>query len=349
MKSIPELRRLSCLQIWAAPAIAKIPEGARPRALLSGASGEAPYAEAKQAFLRDACGSAAAGPAIAKIPEGAHPRALSPVGPGGSVRRATEGFRAGLQPGSPPATTIARWSSPHGWRRWSCSCRPDGLPVRAAVVALRPRQWLKNLLLFAGIIFAAQLGDPVRWLQAVAAFVAYCAASSAAYLVNDLRDVCCRPAAPGQAETSDRRGELRAPHRRRARCALAIGAAPRDGVPRPRVARLPARIRSAPGGIHAASQARRPRRRARDRRAVRHPRRQPARSQSTYRSRRGCSSARASWRCSSRSGSDARSSCSSGQNALPAVRCSRATGWHSSISCSRPSPGRRSSPTRSTP
>ena len=55
-------------------------------------------------------------------------------------------------------------------------------PVEAAIVALRPRQWVKNLLLFAGIIFAAQLDDPHRWLEASAAFVAYCAASSAAYL-----------------------------------------------------------------------------------------------------------------------------------------------------------------------
>ncbi len=61
-------------------------------------------------------------------------------------------------------------------------------PARAALVALRPRQWVKNLLLFAGILFAAKLGDPVRWLEAVAAFIAYCAASSAAYLVNDVRD-----------------------------------------------------------------------------------------------------------------------------------------------------------------
>ena len=61
-------------------------------------------------------------------------------------------------------------------------------PVRAAVVALRPRQWLKNLLVFAGLVFAAKLGDAGRWLEAVAAFGAYCAVSSAAYLVNDLRD-----------------------------------------------------------------------------------------------------------------------------------------------------------------
>jgi 4-hydroxybenzoate polyprenyltransferase len=60
--------------------------------------------------------------------------------------------------------------------------------VRAAVVALRPRQWVKNGLLFAGIVFAERLDDPTRWLEATAAFVAYCAASSAAYLINDVVD-----------------------------------------------------------------------------------------------------------------------------------------------------------------
>jgi 4-hydroxybenzoate polyprenyltransferase len=53
---------------------------------------------------------------------------------------------------------------------------------------MRPRQWPKNLLLYAGIIFAAELGDPQRWIQATAAFVAYCLASSAAYIFNDVRD-----------------------------------------------------------------------------------------------------------------------------------------------------------------
>ena len=59
----------------------------------------------------------------------------------------------------------------------------------AVLVAMRPRQWTKNLLVFAGLIFAAELGDATKALQAVTAFVAYCAASSAAYLVNDVRDV----------------------------------------------------------------------------------------------------------------------------------------------------------------
>src|SRR6266545_789786 len=53
---------------------------------------------------------------------------------------------------------------------------------------MRPRQWSKNLILFAGLLFAAKLGDATRWLEALAAFAAYCAASSAAYLVNDVRD-----------------------------------------------------------------------------------------------------------------------------------------------------------------
>jgi len=60
--------------------------------------------------------------------------------------------------------------------------------ARAAFAAVRPRQWTKNLLLFAGLIFAAKLGDVTRWLEALLAFWVYCAASSAAYLLNDVRD-----------------------------------------------------------------------------------------------------------------------------------------------------------------
>ncbi len=82
-------------------------------------------------------------------------------------------------------------------------------PVRAALVALRPRQWTKNLLLFAGIVFAAKLGDWWRWLDALAAFAAYCAASSAAYLVNDVRDAPNDRAHPVKRTRPVARGELR--------------------------------------------------------------------------------------------------------------------------------------------
>jgi 4-hydroxybenzoate polyprenyltransferase len=81
-------------------------------------------------------------------------------------------------------------------------------PLRAAIVALRPRQWTKNLLLFAGIIFAAKLGDLSRWSEAFAAFAAYCAASSASYLVNDVRDAPHDRVHPVKRTRPIARGEL---------------------------------------------------------------------------------------------------------------------------------------------
>jgi 4-hydroxybenzoate polyprenyltransferase len=94
-------------------------------------------------------------------------------------------------------------------------------PVRAALVALRPHQWSKNLLLFAGILFAAELGDAVRWVEAVTIFAAYCLASSAAYLANDVRDVESDRLHPLKRERPVARGELS----RRAALALAAGLA----------------------------------------------------------------------------------------------------------------------------
>jgi 4-hydroxybenzoate polyprenyltransferase len=79
---------------------------------------------------------------------------------------------------------------------------------RAALISLRPRQWTKNLLLFAGIIFAAKLGDVSRWGEAVAAFLAYCAASSASYLVNDVRDAPHDRVHPVKRARPIARGEL---------------------------------------------------------------------------------------------------------------------------------------------
>lgn len=61
-------------------------------------------------------------------------------------------------------------------------------PVAAAFAACRPLQWTKNLLVFAGILFSANLDDSRRVVAAFACFAGYCAASSAAYLVNDVRD-----------------------------------------------------------------------------------------------------------------------------------------------------------------
>ncbi|HEX2436517.1 MAG TPA: decaprenyl-phosphate phosphoribosyltransferase [Solirubrobacterales bacterium] len=59
---------------------------------------------------------------------------------------------------------------------------------RALVAAMRPPEWIKNLLVYAGLLFSQQFDDPARVLDATLVFIAFCAISSAGYLVNDLRD-----------------------------------------------------------------------------------------------------------------------------------------------------------------
>jgi 4-hydroxybenzoate polyprenyltransferase len=53
---------------------------------------------------------------------------------------------------------------------------------------MRPEQWLKNGFVFAPIVFSGLVGDPDAWLRTILAVVAFCAASSAVYLVNDVID-----------------------------------------------------------------------------------------------------------------------------------------------------------------
>ena len=59
----------------------------------------------------------------------------------------------------------------------------------ALVVAMRPRQWAKNVLVFAAPLAAGQLFDLDVLLPSLGAFVAFCLISSATYLINDARDV----------------------------------------------------------------------------------------------------------------------------------------------------------------
>ena len=58
----------------------------------------------------------------------------------------------------------------------------------AAVRALRPKQWTKNGLVFAALIFAMKFQDPELMLRAVIGFASFCLVSSAGYLFNDIRD-----------------------------------------------------------------------------------------------------------------------------------------------------------------
>ena len=61
--------------------------------------------------------------------------------------------------------------------------------IVALLEGLRPRQWTKNLLLFAGVLFSQQLDHPVFLLRAAGGFIAFSLLSGAVYLLNDLTDV----------------------------------------------------------------------------------------------------------------------------------------------------------------
>jgi 4-hydroxybenzoate polyprenyltransferase len=54
--------------------------------------------------------------------------------------------------------------------------------------ALRPSEWIKNLLVFAGVLFSGRLDSGDAIVDAILTFVAFCAISSAGYLFNDIRD-----------------------------------------------------------------------------------------------------------------------------------------------------------------
>ncbi len=61
--------------------------------------------------------------------------------------------------------------------------------LAAHVGALRPRQWAKNVLVFAAPVAAGDARHLATLGRATLAFVAFCMAASATYLLNDTRDI----------------------------------------------------------------------------------------------------------------------------------------------------------------
>lgn len=64
-----------------------------------------------------------------------------------------------------------------------------GMKIKLLVQSLRPKQWTKNVLLFAGLIFSMNLFHLPLLLKSLAGFVCFCALSGSLYLLNDLLDV----------------------------------------------------------------------------------------------------------------------------------------------------------------
>lgn len=83
--------------------------------------------------------------------------------------------------------------------------------LRSYILALRPRQWTKNLIVFAAPLFSFQL-EILTLFQSLLACLLFCGISSCFYLLNDAADVesdrrhptkCKRPIAAGLVSVSE--------------------------------------------------------------------------------------------------------------------------------------------------
>ena len=60
--------------------------------------------------------------------------------------------------------------------------------IRSWIKLLRPIQWSKNAILFAGAVFGAVIDQPDQFFKALMGFIVFCLISSATYIFNDWQD-----------------------------------------------------------------------------------------------------------------------------------------------------------------
>jgi decaprenyl-phosphate phosphoribosyltransferase len=80
--------------------------------------------------------------------------------------------------------------------------------VRAIISAVRPRQWVKNLLVLAAPAAAGVLTHHVVITHTAVAFGAFCLAASGVYLINDVKDVTADRLHPAKKSRAIAAGEL---------------------------------------------------------------------------------------------------------------------------------------------
>ena len=61
--------------------------------------------------------------------------------------------------------------------------------ISEALRAMRPHQWVKNVLIFAPLILSFQFMDPELVIRALLAFIAFSLSASSLYIINDLLDI----------------------------------------------------------------------------------------------------------------------------------------------------------------
>jgi len=61
--------------------------------------------------------------------------------------------------------------------------------LKYILISMRPKQWVKNLFVFAGLIFSRNLMDPHLLMKVTLGFALFSVMASSIYLFNDIRDI----------------------------------------------------------------------------------------------------------------------------------------------------------------
>jgi len=61
--------------------------------------------------------------------------------------------------------------------------------IKGLIRTMRPKQWTKNVFVFAALVFDRKLTDPLLFTKTIVAFILLCLISSTVYLINDLVDI----------------------------------------------------------------------------------------------------------------------------------------------------------------
>lgn len=83
--------------------------------------------------------------------------------------------------------------------------------ARGLIKTMRPKQWIKNLFIFAALVFDGKLLNLPYLTATIAGFAAFCLISSAVYLINDIADVNADRQHPKKKNRAIPRGDLPIP------------------------------------------------------------------------------------------------------------------------------------------
>lgn len=78
-------------------------------------------------------------------------------------------------------------------------------------ISMRPSQWVKNFLIFAGLIFSQNFFSPAFFFKSFFAFVLFCGISSSVYILNDILDLKQDKLHPIKSKRPLASGELSVP------------------------------------------------------------------------------------------------------------------------------------------